>query len=213
MALQWRCSYSSTYPGGVQVVNTFHVVARPDGGVTTDASASTVRDTLHSALTTKYRACTPSFATVDSLLVRQEVDPTSGDIPPESLQTIGLAGTRTASNNDTPLSMGLLAKLATNAAVRSGHGRMFLPPACDHLALAGGRNWDSTNVYWINSKAFLDELVQSHHAGVVLLGWNLDPIVYSRTRRARGDAAYYFDITGHVMRPAPHWLRSRATAP
>lgn len=213
MALQWRCSYTTTSYTGVSIVNTFHVVARPDTGVVTDASADAVRDGLHTALTTKYRAVVASIDTVQSLVVRQEVNPTSGDIPAESVQTIGLAGTRSASDQFLAAGLCCLATLDSNAAVRGGKGRMFMPPAYVSSAAASNGTWLSTNAYMTTIKTFLDELISSHHIGAAGLGWTLAPIVYSRTRRARGDSNYYFDIVAYRQRTIQHFLRSRMTAP
>jgi hypothetical protein len=212
MATVWRCSFDSIR-SGVSVVNTFHVVARPNSG-SDDPSADTVRDALDSALTTKYRAVLPTDATLLDLTVREELAPGDHGIPRESVKTIGSAGTRTAADTNLPPSMTLLATVRTNAAVRSGHGRLFLPLPTEQAALTGGAIWRTTNAFWLNSITFMNELLTQHHWTVLgLTAGNLDLVVYSRTRRERGDANYYFDATAYVLRPAPHWLRSRSTAP
>jgi hypothetical protein len=212
MATVWRCSYESTR-AGVTVVNTFHEVARPDSG-SDDPSADTVRDVLHAALTTKYRAVLPTDAIVQSLTVREELAPSDTGIPRESVQTIGLAGTRTISDTNLPMSMSLLATIRTNAAVRSGHGRLFLPLPTQQSTLTAAGIWRAADGYWIASGAFMTELNLNHNWTVLGLPvGHLSTVVYSRTRRARGDAAYYFDMTAYVLRTAPHWLRSRSTAP
>lgn len=212
MARAWRCSYESTRLG-VTLVNTFHVVGRPTLPAD-DPSASTIRDVLHTALTTKYRAVASTDTTVNTLTVREELDPASTGIPEEAVQTIGLAGTRTVADTNLPPSMTLLATIRTNAAVRSGHGRVFLLPPVEQAALTGSALWRTTNAYWINSVTFMAELIQDHTFTVLgVPAGSIDPVVYSRTRRERGDANYYFDVTAYVLRPNPHWLRSRATAP
>jgi hypothetical protein len=213
MALQWRCSYTTRSYTGVQIVNTFHVVARPDTGVLTDASANGVRDALHSALTTKYRAIVGTIDTVESLVVRQEVDPNGTAIPAESVQTIGLAGTRSVGDQFLAAGLCCLATLDSNAAVRGGKGRMFMPPAYTSAAASSNGTWLATNAYFTTIKTFLDELLQSHHVGSAGTGWSLDPIVYSRTRRQRADPNYYFDIVAYRQRTIQHFLRSRMTAP
>jgi hypothetical protein len=212
MATVWRCSYESTR-AGVTVVNTFHQVARPDPGAD-DPSADTVRDVLTAALNTKYRAVLPADATLQSLTVREELDPSSHDIPRESVATIGLAGTRAVADTNLPAMMTLLATIRTNAAVRSGHGRLFLPLPTEQAALTGGAIWRTTNAFWIACTAFMTELNNNHNWTVLgVPSGHLSTIVYSRTRRQRGDAAYYFDMTAYILRTVPHWLRSRSTAP
>jgi hypothetical protein len=212
MATVWRCNYDSIR-GGVGIVNTFHVVARPDSG-SDDPSADTVRDVLDAALTTKYRALLTADATVLDLTVREELAPGSSDIPRESVKTIGAAGTRTVTDTNLPNSITQLVTIRTNAAVRSGHGRLFLPPPVNSNALTATGIWRATDAYWINATTFMTELNLNHNWTVLGLPvGHLSTIVYSRTRRARGDSAYYFDMTGYVQRTAPHWLRSRSTAP
>lgn len=212
MATVWRCSYESTRLG-VTFVNTFHVVGRPTLPAD-DPSADTVRDVLNTALTTKYRAVLSNDTTLQTLTVREELDPSSHDIPRESVLTIGALGTRAVANTNMPPSMTLLATIRTNAAVRSGHGRLFLPPPIEQGALTANGIWLTTNGYWIASNTFMAELINDHTFTVLgVPAGSIDPVVYSRTRRLRGDSNYYFDVTAYVLRTIPHWLRSRATAP
>jgi len=211
----WRCSYNSTHSSGVQYVNTFHVVVRDDPVSLLSPTADAVRDALHSALTTKYRNCLPSDVTVNKLVVREELTPGSTAVPAESSQTIGLAGTLALSGDRLPIPLCALITLYTNAAVRSGHGRMFLPNPGQAANLQTTSLWDTgTTWYGTNVPAFTAELKAHHSVSVV---GNPDStaalVVYSRTRRARADADWYFDVTSIVQRTAPHWLRSRMTAP
>lgn len=211
MAQVYRCSYESTRRG-VKIVNTFHVVARQVGGETGPSSADSVRDALHAALTTKYRALLDAVATVDDLLVREELDPSSGGIPAQSLQSIGLAGTRALATAELPPSACIVATFVTNAAVRSGRGRMWYS-ILDKDNIGATGLVVQAGVCWTNLAAYLDELKTIHHVTGTLGGWDLAQVIYSRTRRARGDANYWFDVTGYVRRPTVHWLESRATAP
>lgn len=211
MAKVWRCSYESVLLG-TTFVNTFHVVARTPA-LTADAGADEVRDTLHAALTTKYRACLKTAYTLNSLTVREELAPGDTSIPAESVQTIGLAGTLGGGDTLLPLSMVQLVTFRTNAAVRSGHGRMFMPSSRASADLDANALWLATNPYWTNVTAFCNELKTHHDMGILGADGTLAQVVYSRTRRARGDADYYFDVTAFVQRNKPHWLRSRATAP
>lgn len=213
MATVYRCSFSSTATGNVQVVNTFHVVVRKDNPLGGEAGIDSVRDALMTALKTKYKSVLASLITLDSFMVREEVDPAGAAIPATSFVNIGEVGTRSSGNNDAPLSLTMLAKLQSNAAVRSGHGRIFMPPPLDHGAMRNGRDWDPLSSYWLTCKAFLDELVLDHSVGGIGFESTISPVIYSRTRRARGDDNYYFDVSGYTIRSAPHWLRSRSTAP
>jgi hypothetical protein len=209
----WRCSYSGTAGNGTVVVNTFHVVSEPDLLATADESAVGVRDALHTALTTKYRAMVASFDMVDALTVREELAPGSTAIPQEAVQTISALGTRSAPEQFLSQGLCALATLDSNAAIRGGKGRMFLPPAYYSGAASSGGTWLSSNAYWTNAVTFLNELLTTHHSGAATLGHNLVPVLYSRTRRARGDSSYWFELTGYRLRTRQHFLRSRTTSP
>lgn len=214
MAKVFRCAYNSDQATGVRYVNTFHVVARPgfDGS---EASSAAVRDALHTALTTKYRAVLPTDVTVQSLVVREELAPTDSGVPDEASQTIGLAGTLALSGDRLPIPLCALATFYTNAAVRSGHGRMFLPNPGQAANLQSTSLWD-TGTAWFGTAlpAFLNELKANHSAAIAgHSDATCSQVIYSRTRRGRGDAAYYFDVVSYVVRQQAHWLRSRMTAP
>jgi hypothetical protein len=98
-------------------------------------------------------------------------------------------------------------------AIRGGKGRMFMPPAYYSAAAASNGTWLSSNSYWTTMVTFLTELLSTHHSGTTDLGHNLVPVLYSRTRRARGETNYAFDLTGYRLRTKQHFLRSRTTAP
>jgi hypothetical protein len=211
MSKVWRCSYESVR-SGVLLVNVFHTVATADVGIG-DATADEVRDALNTALTTKYRAILDTGSTLNSLTVRQELDPGDTSIPAESVLTIGSLGTRSVSDSYLPMSLTQLVSLRTNAAVRSGHGRMFMPPPIASSNLSTGGIWSTGAPYWSNVGTFMTELLSTHRVGGIGTGSDLHTVVYSRTRRARGDSEYWFGVSAYIQRPAPHWLRSRSTAP
>lgn len=213
MASIWRCSYVSHHSSGVQFVNVFHVVNHDTSLIGHDATADDVRDALHTALTTKYRAILPTTVTVDTLVVREELAPGSTSVPSESSQTIGAAGTLTTSGDQLPVPVCNLVTLYSNAAVRSGHGRLFLPGCVGAGNLDTNGNWDMATAYQTAVTAFMDELKATHtHSG-----WTSDQlmhlVVYSRTRRAAALANYWFDVVSYTKRTQPHWLRSRLSAP
>src|SRR5689334_3775947 len=156
MAQVYRCAYESTCQG-VQIVNTFHVVADQASGETGPSSADSVRDALHAALTTKYRAILGSDTTVGSLVVREELDPGSLDVPAMSVQTIGLAGTGGIGPPRAPLSLTQVVAFKTDAAVRGALGRMFIPVADANTLTSSGQFTNSGA--WVTAvNAFFDEL-------------------------------------------------------
>lgn len=213
MAQVYRCAWNSDTDTGVRIVNTFHVVARPQAFTTEDESAAAVRDALHAALTTKYRATLATDITLQSLVVREELAPSDQSVPDEASQTIGLAGTQVPSGDRLPWSTCLLATFYTNAAVRSGHGRNFLSPGTSASNLTAGKIWDTASTVWTNAGTYLTELMAAHSTGSSNAGHDLAQVVYSRTRRAQSLPEYYFDVVSYTRRTQPHWLRSRASVP
>lgn len=210
----WRCAYLADHSTGVRAVITFHVGSTQDFGSLGIADAAAVRDALDGALTAKYRALLTTAWTLQSLVVREELPPGSTDVPREASKTIGLAGTTGGGSDMLPVPTCLLTTFYTDAAIRSGHGRMFLPAAVSATGLTGAGLWETTSTWYGLTKTFLDELVSTHSVDDGASGTNtLHPIVYSRTRRAIPGAAFAFFITSYTRRLQPHWLRSRMTSP
>ncbi len=215
MAKLWRVSYTSTNAGGVQAVNVFHFVDRPASGFTTTGSAAAVRDALNTALTTLYRLCIANTWTVGALVVAEVLTPGSTDVPEEASITIGSVGSITTSGDQLPPPICPLVTFYTNAAIRSGHGRCFMPNPGNAAVLAASGAWDITAAPFAAAYPnFLTALRSAIHPDVpVDPDSTLSQVVYSRTRHARGDSQYYFDVVSANLRLQPHWLRSRMTAP
>lgn len=213
MAQVYRCSWNSDTDTGVRIVNVFHVVSRPQGIENNAESAAAVRDALIAALKTKYKATLQTDCILQSLVVREELAPDDTSVPDEASATIAEAGTQVPSGDRLPWGCCLLATLYTNAAVRSGHGRQFLSPGISASALTASKTWDTASTAWTNAGTYLAELIAGHSTGTEPTGHDLSCVIYSRTRRARGDAQYYFDVVSYTRRQQPHWLRSRMSAP
>jgi hypothetical protein len=102
------------------------------------------------------------------------------------------------------------AKTKTNAAVRGGHGGFFGTPAVDEAAFGGTHGQIATgNAYYLAVRAFADALLAGHDMGVLGADGHLSYVIYSRTRRFRGDDQYYFDGQSVTIDLRPHFLRSR----
>lgn len=215
MARLWRWAYNSDHNSGVRIVNTGYVVTTEDFGGGGDGSAAQVRDALHGALTTKYRAMLAADFTVQSLVIREQLKPGDTDVPEEAAQTIASAGTSTGTGDRLPLGCCMLVSIYTNAAIRSGHGRRFVYPGGYASALTSAGIWDpSGGGIWAAVAAFEDEAKLTHSVDTGFgTTATAHPVVYSRTRHGLNLDPWYFDITSYTRRPQPHWLRSRMTAP
>lgn len=215
MAKLWRAAYHSTHSSGVQAVNVFHFVDRPASGFDSTGSAGAVRDALNTALTAKYRLCIANTWTVQSLTVAEVLPPTSTDVPDAASATIGSVGSITTSGDQLAPPITPLVTFYSNAAIRSGHGRCFMPNPGNAAVLNSSGNWDLTAApFAVAYPDFLTALRSAMHPDVpVDPDSTLSQVIYSRTRHAAGLSQYYFDVSSATLRAAPHWLRSRMTAP
>jgi hypothetical protein len=210
--IAWAVTFRSTRQG-VQLVNTLHYAESKGTGGGDNASADEVRDNVAAGLKDLYRAMLPTDATLDEIIVRSEVRDPAQDVPEQSQLTVGQAGTRTIVTNQLPKSICVLATIRTNAPVRGGIGRVFLPAPVEASWLDAG-SWSSGITTNSGSpwKQFMDAAIATQSWGTINQH-DLPLVVYSRTRHRRGDANYWFAASGYVIRSQPHWLRSRATAP
>jgi hypothetical protein len=204
-----------THSNGVRMANSFHVMSREKSPYQGVSTAAQVRDELHGKLTTKFKAVIPATITVDALVVREELAPSDNSVPDEAAQTIGAVGTLGVSGDLLPVPTCALLTIYTNAAVRSGHGRMFLPACYTASTLNNVGNFDTGAAPFATTLPTLITALlagfEPNVNGVVTNAASLG--VYSRTRRAASLSEWFFDATNIVVRTAPHWLRSRTTAP
>ncbi len=212
MATIYRCAFQAVL-GGAEIINSFHIKKDPDA-LTTDVSADDVAGFVSTWLATAWKAVVPEEATVQTLTVREELAPGDSSVPDEGSRSYGTAGTLATGDTVLPRPMCMWVAAHTNAAVRSGHGGMFLPPALASNYLDAGGVIKSTNDYWNAAATLIGDLLAGHDYTIVpSSAGHLSYVIYSRTRRARGDAEYYFDVTSMTRHPEWHWLRSRSTAP
>lgn len=212
MAKLWRCAFRSTLSDGTLVVNTFHKVDRAGIGIG-DLSASDIGDALVSSLGTRYRGMFMSDATVHDLTVTEQTLPGGGAVPEQSVKVIELAGTRSPVSKTLPPSMTPLATLKSNAAVRGGRGRLWLPPPLSSSYLDAPGVWNTlVNGASAGWKLFLDQLVTDESVGTIDVH-TLSLVVYSPTRHLRALPDYYFDADVYDLHTKPHWLRSRSSIP
>lgn len=213
MASLFRCALHSQHSSGVDIVNTWHV--RTDDGALGlfDASAADVADALTDVLVTPYRACMTAAYTLLSLSATEVLPPGSTDVPDTSGNTIALAGTQTTTGDQLPVPTCLLATIYSSAAIRSGHGRIYLPGGVAASSLNASGRWDPASGTWTAAGTFLTALIAGHGWTAWLGSETIKAVVYSRTRHAANLSPYYFDASTYTRRDAPHWLRSRATAP
>jgi hypothetical protein len=177
----------------------------PAGGDEPDPSD--VASAVWSHLGSAFKACFSSHTTVTSVAALEEVLPP--DIGVAGTHTVGEAGTLAGSGDSTPDAMTVLVNLHTNTRSRSARGWLHMPPPrwADRLSVSG---WDGTMMTAIGAfAALLDDQLE---LGTLIIT-DLNPVVYSKTRRQREEDPFTFRVTSATGRTAAHWLRSRMTAP
>ena len=197
--------------GTLRIANSFHYALHNAGIVYGQSDVDEVLAKVDAHLRGPYRGMMNSGMTLDSIDAVTEELSTGGDIPKVAVVAVNQPGTRVTSDDRLPWGMSALVALRSNAAVRGGVGRFWAPPPITSSSLGAGHSWDHTGPYWLAVKAFSDALMDTIRTGVTFVGAGHDYglCIYSKTRRNRGDANYYFDVVGYTIRDEPHWLRSR----
>jgi hypothetical protein len=149
------------------------------------------------------------------LRVREEIDPTSGDVPLQAEIPLSLPGTLTMSGDRLPIEVCMWVKCTTDTASRSSRGGFHLPPMLNPVFLDGGGQWDAASIAappFSTLTAKVPDVLDDVFGPIGAEG-SLRPIIYSATRRARGFSPYTFDITQARIRQHAAWLRTRGIAP
>lgn len=180
-----------------------------------EPSASDVRDAIDDRYTvggvplSRWRNCMSNASRLTETRVREEVMPGSGAIPAVSSQPHSLAGLLGSPGTDAlPSAMCVWMAFGTGVAARSARGGTHLPPTMAASFLDGLGRWDDGTGYWTNVLALADDIPGTASTGGVG-SVDLNPVVYSRTRRARGLDDWTFRVTAAVPSIEPRWLRRR----
>lgn len=184
------------------------------GHATPNPTLNDVADAIMVAtgLKDKMRSVLTVLDTLDSLLVRELLAPDDTAVPSEVVRSIAQAGLNSAGDDMLPNAVSGLLHVATNAAVRSGHGRMWLPSPRASAAAAADGTFNMAAGYGLGVTALITELGHYNRGGSrwTTFGADFGAGVYSRTRRLRGETNFAFQATAYSLRPRWHWLRKRA---
>lgn len=212
MSKPWRVTFNGVHEStGVQIVNVIHF-ATDEEPLAGNASAQDVADKVDDVFSTLWREMATTEVRLQTIIAREELAPGDTSVPEEAAATVDALGIRSAGSSSLPLAFCGLINCHTDAAVRSGHGWIFCPPMQKADDLTGAETIDPASIYWNTMVNFGTAVKNTHQIGTVVVH-DLHAVVYSHTRRARGDAQYWFDIKSAVPRPRPTWLRSRQTSP
>lgn len=192
---------------GQQMVNTFTIFGDEAIFDWTPTTAQGLADHIAgSVLPSKFAALLQSDSSLQQVIVRELLAPSDTSVPDQGVAAPALTGTMGATGLDVPTPCCAVLTIGTNAAIRSGHGRMFLPP----LRRSGNVSGDDVSATYVAAVApLITELGHWNTGGSHWANGNWGIGVYSRTRRARAIATFAFHANAYTLRAPITWLESR----
>jgi hypothetical protein len=206
----WRVAYQATGRDGEEVVWVFHV--KDSTPLSADLrSASALATIVDGWLTTAYRGLADSTLVLHDIKVTEDVDYWNGTVADQAIKSIELAGTLTGLDHKASEGICVWSKAQIAEVFKGNHGGWHTPPMLHSTWLTNAGQWDSSSTAWTATKTVNDALLAGvdYDAGLGHVSY----ILYSQTRRRKGDANYYFDVVNLVRDAQPHFLRSRLTVP
>jgi len=141
--------------------------------------------------------------------VVEEVSPTSDDIPEQSEEALALVGTLGAPGSDlVPPAMSVWHKFTTATPSRSSRGGTHVPPYQSASALGTTGEWATSGTPWTAQLALAAAILDAMEDVFQTTG-DVNPVIYSRTRRARGQSPFVFALTGVSPSSKVRWVRRR----
>jgi hypothetical protein len=208
MALTYRCTVLASYADGTLVEPSMHYLTDvPTGG--DEPAADDVASGFWGVVGTAFLAALPTWVTVHSVEAREEVEHPGVDVPAVGQHNVGSAGGLAATGENLPRALCPWIKLTTGQAIRSARGGF-------HMASPGEIDYVSNRLFISSFMSKLNDLAavcdNSFDLGSVFVT-HVNPVIYSRTRRARGESTFTFKVTGAQASNVPRYLRSRDTSP
>jgi hypothetical protein len=183
--------------------------------VGTEPSASTVLNLILNHYSSsghnmsKWTAAMYNHAQLTRAVVREEVEPGSGDIPAVSDEALSLLGTLSLGTSARcPSGVAMWLNYKTDNAIRSGRGGTHPPGAQSALVLNSSGNWDTASTWYVN-QGLLAASILDPLSNVFDSTGDINPGVYSRTRRARGLSPFFFKLTQVARQTEPKYVRRR----
>jgi hypothetical protein len=140
--------------------------------------------------------------------VREQVAPNSGAIPQTFSKELNLDGLRgSVSGDQLPAAMCVWLHWRTGVSSRSSRGGTHLPPALHPANLTAAGTWDGAYVTEVQMNVLREATIDVLED--VFGDSDLRPVIYSRTRRARGQSPWTFNVTTAQYSRKPRWLRRR----
>lgn len=160
-------------------------------------------------LGTAFKACCHSSITVDDVVAAEEV--LKPDIGVGGAHTVNQVGTMSSASASETHGLVAVINRHTGIRSRSARGWLMMPSPC-LTDQTNGDAWAASGTYKLALDAFALLLDNSFDLGSILVT-NVNPVVYSRTRRARGESPWVFRVTSATVNPQARFLHSRLSVP
>jgi len=156
-----------------------------------------------------FRACAYSACTFTECRVRQEVEWWNGEIGSVATESIGLSGTLgSVGTSATPSGLCPWISLKADVASRSARGGLHLPGPFSALALGGDGSWNTGGTLYANINTLatsIEDALEDVFGGT----GDINPVIYSPTRRRRGQSPFAFQVADARPSSEPRYLRRR----
>lgn len=137
--------------------------------------------------------------------VYQEVETWNGEIATTAEETHSFAGTASGASTDADSSATCAwIALSTGFASRNFRGGTHIPSPISVTAVQSGR-FRTDSGWWANLQTLGDAIIDS----IDLTEYDLNPVIYSRTRRRRGQSPYAQDLSAYAVSREPRFIRRR----
>lgn len=203
----WLATFKSHLGDGTLASNTLCVAASPwEDFDLEDPDMSEIADGIVDWLKEPYKQALATAWTLDEITVNGVLDHEGEGVT----RTVGEAGELTLGSGALPKEICAIITFRTSYTHRSGRGRWFFPSPLRSSFLGNPDAWDPSEDYYMQLTALGDRINEDWEFDYGSGGLNngrLQARVFSRVdSEAR-------EITATIVRPRPHWLRSRSTSP
>lgn len=216
MAKIWRFEVIGLARDGVTQFMTTQHYQTDLSGTDSEASAATILDKVLSHYSSsahnlsKFSAMMDTGSKLTRAVIREELLPSDESLPETAEELLNVAGTRSFTGDALPTAMCVWVADKTGVASRSARGGSHVPPAYEPALLTAGGQWDAGTTYWTAVLAYATARADGIENAFGLSGLSdIEPVVYSRTRRIRTLSPFTFDYESCLASVIPRWLRRR----
>lgn len=210
----WRFTVEIQLGGAIPHVAEFNQHWQSDvGALGSEPSAATMLDKILSHYSSsghnlsKMVAVLNTDAAITRATVYQRVTPGSGDTPGQAQEALGLAGTVSPTTDRLPAGIATWIHWTTAKVGRSFRGGTHWPGSYQPGDLTSTGLWEAGSTFRINLATLGTATIDTIN-DIDAEGTDLNPIIYSHVRDARGQDASE-QVTSYSLNLTPRFVRKR----